>query len=116
MRSVLRLVVFVRGEEQAYLRIGSALFQGHGALRGGAPTEDLQGACNLGIDGRAKWPQRLRISSALIQGHRALREGTPTGNLQGTFNLGISGRAKWPPRAAPYPLIKRGLVLAGHGN
>ena len=44
MRSVLRLVVFVRGEEQAYLRIGSALFQGHGALRGGAPTEDMQGA------------------------------------------------------------------------
>ena len=56
MRSVLRLVIFVRGEEQAYLRIGSALFQGHGALRGGAPTEDMQGACNLGIDGRAKWP------------------------------------------------------------
>ena len=116
MRSVLRLVVFVRGEEQAYLRIGSALFRGHGALRGGAPTKDLQGACNLGIDGRAKWPQRLRISSAFSQGHRALREGTPTRNLQGTFNLGISGRAKWPPPAAPYPLIKRGLVLAGHGS
>ena len=84
MRSVLRLVVFVRGEEQAYLRIGDALFQGHGALRGGAQPEDMQGACNLGIDGRAKWPQHLRISSALIQGHRALREGTPARSLQGT--------------------------------